>query len=72
MDSKTEHPVAAHEVHGTPRKQGGVMNKLYPPGPQPGGKGRMKNHCRKFWWCGKFQNIEHEKLKLTKVKTVLF
>jgi hypothetical protein len=28
------------------------MNKLYPPGPQPGAKGRVKNHCRKFWWCG--------------------
>lgn len=27
------------------------MNKLYPPGPQPGAKGRVKNHCRKFWWC---------------------
>lgn len=25
------------------------MNKLYPPGPN--GKGRVKNHCRKFWWC---------------------
>lgn len=50
MDSKTE-PAVAHEVSGTPRKQGGVMNKLYPPGPQPGAKGRMKNHCRKFWWC---------------------
>lgn len=50
MDSKPEHAVA-HEVHSTPRKQGGVVNKLYPPGPQPGAKGRMKNHCRKFWWC---------------------
>lgn len=27
------------------------MNKLYPPGPQPGVKGRLKNHYRKFWWC---------------------
>ncbi|KAH7408221.1 hypothetical protein DE146DRAFT_365777 [Phaeosphaeria sp. MPI-PUGE-AT-0046c] len=48
MDTKSESAVA-HEVSGTPRKQGGVMNKLYPPG--PGGKGRVKNHCRKFWWC---------------------
>lgn len=28
------------------------MNKLYPPGPKPGAGGRVKNHCRKFWWCG--------------------
>lgn len=29
------------------------MNKLYPPGPKPGAGGRVKNHCRKFWWCGR-------------------
>lgn len=33
-----------------PRK-GGLMNTLYPPGPKPGAGGRLKNHCRKFWWC---------------------
>ncbi|EMD66943.1 hypothetical protein GGP41_005427 [Bipolaris sorokiniana] len=38
-------------VYTTPQKRGGVMNKLYPPGEKPGVKGRMKNHCRKFWWC---------------------
>lgn len=27
------------------------MNKLYPPGAKPGARGRVKNHCRKFWWC---------------------
>ncbi|OAL07604.1 hypothetical protein IQ06DRAFT_12984 [Phaeosphaeriaceae sp. SRC1lsM3a] len=48
MDSKAE-PAEAREVSNTPRKQGGVVNKLYPPGPN--GKGRVKNHCRKFWWC---------------------
>jgi hypothetical protein len=36
---------------GTPRKRGGVLNTLYPPGPRPGAGPRMKNHCRKFWWC---------------------
>jgi hypothetical protein len=53
IGSKTEQPVSEEEVYTTPRK-GGVMNKLYPPGPKPGAKGRVKNHCRKFWWCGKF------------------
>jgi hypothetical protein len=38
-------------VYTTPQKRSGVMNKLYPPGEKPGAKGRMKNHCRKFWWC---------------------
>ncbi|KAF2736677.1 hypothetical protein EJ04DRAFT_432617 [Polyplosphaeria fusca] len=33
-----------------PRKRG-VMNTLYPPGEKPGAAGRMKNHCRRFWWC---------------------
>lgn len=42
----------ADDVYITPQKKGGVMNKLYPPGEKPGAKGRMKNHCRKFWWCG--------------------
>jgi hypothetical protein len=51
MDSKVEQPGHAEEVYGAPRRKGGVMNKLYPPGPQPGAKGRMKNHCRRFWWC---------------------
>ncbi|KAF1912574.1 hypothetical protein BDU57DRAFT_370374 [Ampelomyces quisqualis] len=27
------------------------MDKVYPPGPQGGTKSRVKNHCRKFWWC---------------------
>ncbi|KAI2478064.1 DUF3712 domain containing protein [Pyrenophora tritici-repentis] len=45
-------PHTAEDVYTTPQKRGGVVNKLYPPGPQPGAKGRMKNHCRKFWWCG--------------------
>ncbi|EDU50567.1 conserved hypothetical protein [Pyrenophora tritici-repentis Pt-1C-BFP] len=44
-------PHTAEDVYTTPQKRGGVVNKLYPPGPQPGAKGRMKNHCRKFWWC---------------------
>ncbi|OAL56052.1 hypothetical protein IQ07DRAFT_187268 [Pyrenochaeta sp. DS3sAY3a] len=50
MDGKVEH---AHqqEVYTTPQKKGGIVNRLYPPGPQPGAKGRVKNHCRKFWWC---------------------
>ncbi|KAF2013287.1 hypothetical protein BU24DRAFT_234307 [Aaosphaeria arxii CBS 175.79] len=34
-----------------PRKKGGIINTLYPPGPKPGAGGRVKNHCRKFWWC---------------------
>lgn len=35
----------------TPQRKGGVLNTLYPPGPRPGAGPRMKNHCRKFWWC---------------------
>lgn len=52
MDDKgaTTH---ADNVYTRPQAKGGVMNKLYPPGEKPGAKGRMKNHCRKFWWCGK-------------------
>lgn len=34
-----------------PQKKGGVFNTLYPPGPRPGAGPRVKNHCRKFWWC---------------------
>ncbi|KAF2026486.1 hypothetical protein EK21DRAFT_74074 [Setomelanomma holmii] len=50
MDSKQE-PAQTEEVYTSPQKRGGVINKLYAPGPQPGAKGRMKNHCRNFWWC---------------------
>ncbi|KAJ4296286.1 hypothetical protein N0V90_006331 [Kalmusia sp. IMI 367209] len=35
----------------TKQRKGGVFNTLYPPGPRPGAGPRMKNHCRKFWWC---------------------
>jgi hypothetical protein len=52
MDDKREpitHQEMAHD--GAPRKKGGVMNTLYPPGPKPGAGGRIKNHCRRFWWC---------------------
>jgi len=51
MDDKTAGQARADDVYTTPQKKGGVINKLYPPGPTPGAKGRMKNHCRKFWWC---------------------
>ncbi|KAF3001437.1 hypothetical protein E8E13_007949 [Curvularia kusanoi] len=47
---KAQEPVSEEEVYTAPRK-GGVINKLYPPGPKPGAGGRVKNHCRKFWWC---------------------
>jgi hypothetical protein len=50
MDDKVGQP-RTESVHDAPPKKGGVLNTLYPPGPKPGGKGRMKNHCRKFWWC---------------------
>jgi len=50
MDSKG-HPAHSEEMYGTPQMKGGVMNKLYPPGKKPGAGGRVKNHCRKFWWC---------------------
>lgn len=49
MDAKDSKPAHSEEVYTTPQKQGGIVNKLYPPGPD--GKGRVKNHCRKFWWC---------------------
>jgi hypothetical protein len=58
LDIKTQPPAGEHELHATPHKKGGVMNKLYPPGPQPGAKGRVKNHCRKFWWCGQSKNSQ--------------
>jgi hypothetical protein len=46
-----EDVVANDSTDGRPRRKGGVMNKLYPPGPTGGARPRMKNHCRKFWWC---------------------
>jgi len=52
MDNKVESSQEQTE-YGAPPRKGGVFNTLYPPGPQPGAKGRMKNHCRRFWWCGK-------------------
>lgn len=36
---------------GMSEKKSGVLNTLYPPGPKSGAGPRMKNHCRKFWWC---------------------
>ncbi|KAF2201457.1 hypothetical protein GQ43DRAFT_36958 [Delitschia confertaspora ATCC 74209] len=57
MDDKHENHLSENAVSnvsadGTrPHKNGGIMNTLYPPGPKPGAGGRMKNHCRKFWWC---------------------
>lgn len=50
MEDKTRQ-ASQEEVYGTPQRKGGVFNTLYPPGPQPGAKGRVRNHCRKFWWC---------------------
>ncbi|KAH7399575.1 hypothetical protein BKA66DRAFT_406913 [Pyrenochaeta sp. MPI-SDFR-AT-0127] len=50
MDRKVEQ-THQEEVYGAPPKKGGVFNTLYPPGPRPGAKGRVRNHCRKFWWC---------------------
>lgn len=44
-------PHNGHAYNGAPARKRGVMNTLYPPGPKPGAGGRMKNHCRKFWWC---------------------
>ncbi|KAF1949438.1 hypothetical protein CC80DRAFT_429175 [Byssothecium circinans] len=41
----------SHEDGTTHQKKGGVLNTLYPPGPRPGAGPRVKNHCRKFWWC---------------------
>ncbi|KAF2132527.1 hypothetical protein P153DRAFT_283411 [Dothidotthia symphoricarpi CBS 119687] len=52
MDYKGEQHVAEVNTNSThQRKRGGILNTLYPPGPKPGAKGRVKNHCRKFWWC---------------------
>lgn len=50
MDTKVQ-PSQEHAEYVAPSGKRGVLNTLYPPGPQPGAKGRMKNHCRKFWWC---------------------
>ncbi|CAI6331524.1 unnamed protein product [Periconia digitata] len=54
MTDKVE-PATHHEVANVesdrPRKKGGIVNTLYPPGPRPGAGPRIKNHCRKFWWC---------------------
>lgn len=50
MNGKSEH--THEEVYTTPQKKGGIINTLYPPVPPPGKKGgRIRNHCRKFWWC---------------------
>ncbi|KAF2682714.1 hypothetical protein K458DRAFT_443908 [Lentithecium fluviatile CBS 122367] len=56
MDNKIEEPTRKEVANGSSDgslqpKKGGVMNTLYPPGPKPGAGGRLKNHCRKFWWC---------------------
>ncbi|KAF2253182.1 hypothetical protein BU26DRAFT_418752 [Trematosphaeria pertusa] len=51
---KIDHPELQEEVNGhgaAAPKKGGVFNTLYPPGPKGGAGPRMKNHCRKFWWC---------------------
>jgi hypothetical protein len=72
MDHKVEHPSRTEEMHTTPRKQGGVMNKLYPPGPKPGAGGRVKNHCRKFWWCGKSQRLNTFDIRANQLKTAWF
>lgn len=50
MDNKVEQ-TRQEEVYAAPTRRGRIVDKLYPPGPQPGFKGRMKNHYRKFWWC---------------------
>lgn len=53
MDSKDEKHLQENvrDSYEQPVRKGGIMNKLYPPGPKSGAGGRMKNHCRKFWWC---------------------
>ncbi|KAF2442144.1 hypothetical protein P171DRAFT_433702 [Karstenula rhodostoma CBS 690.94] len=60
MDDKDMGPVRSEvtrtsDDHVTtaaaPQKKGGVLNTLYPPGPRAGAGPRVKNHCRKFWWC---------------------
>ncbi|KAF2468217.1 uncharacterized protein BDR25DRAFT_265942 [Lindgomyces ingoldianus] len=58
MADKNEAPSTSEVVENggysngevAPRKRG-VMNTLYPPGKTPGAGPRIKNHCRKFWWC---------------------
>lgn len=54
-------PIQNEEVKGSTNgvmeeKKGGFVNTLYPPGPKPGAGPRMKNHCRKFWWCGEYSS----------------
>jgi hypothetical protein len=56
MDSKNEETLRQEVVSEEgnarpPKKRGGVVNTLYPPGSKPGAGPRIKNHCRKFWWC---------------------
>ena len=63
-------PSRAEDVYTAPQKRGGVVDKLYPPGPQPGAKGRMKNHCRKFWWCGMCLSLPPQK-NITTSPTIL-
>lgn len=52
-DHKAEAVTQSELAHdGAPvKRKGGIMNTLYPPGPKPGAGGRIKNHCRRFWWC---------------------
>ncbi|KAF1975203.1 hypothetical protein BU23DRAFT_459305 [Bimuria novae-zelandiae CBS 107.79] len=40
-----------HVGNDAATQKSGVLNTLYPPGPRPGAGPRIKNHCRKFWWC---------------------
>ncbi|KAF2750711.1 hypothetical protein M011DRAFT_455725 [Sporormia fimetaria CBS 119925] len=54
MDTKHEATTTREVENGhsdVAPKKGGLMNTLYPPGPKPGAGGRIKNHCRRFWWC---------------------
>jgi len=51
MDAKDEKHLQENVIEPGQPKKGGVVNKLYPPGPNGGAGSRVKNHCRKFWWC---------------------
>ncbi|KAF2281251.1 uncharacterized protein EI97DRAFT_24292 [Westerdykella ornata] len=53
MENKPDEAAVTHEVSNDSgvQKKRGIMNTLYPPGPKPGAGGRIKNHCRRFWWC---------------------
>ncbi|KAF2187798.1 hypothetical protein K469DRAFT_704753 [Zopfia rhizophila CBS 207.26] len=52
MEDKAGGPTASEVAsNGAVHKKGGIINTLYPPGSKPGAGGRIKNHCRKFWWC---------------------